>query len=938
MRRTLFSGAAALTAAAVGAVGFVHIGWGAGGASLQFVDLPDRDAVVLRVDGTALTSDLIARDESTGKLEVLYAYDNTMPALPQSFGDLITGARLEPADGGFKLVLSLADSLPAGGASFYRESVIGDGATVVEVFSPETAQTPFKASWAAPGGFVADSKPLAKSHSAVSMGPRFDAAAQTLTIPGGASQDYSIQQKQFPNRIDIALPSTRADSASLGMVHKDLSGKVTYIEVVESKSAEGVVVRANLAPDYGVVNKSVSGDDLVLTFGKSAAAPSAPAAKYEQSGGFGQSSFNSRPSFAEVQDDDASEAEAVSTLPALGESLSEAVGSSDPYYVSDDFTETSDSAVPSVDEVLAKARNDARGRGDMGNGGDGDYGSYKLPEFAGADEELTDVRVNLNATGGFSLYQFLMYMSTISGIPIIIDPYWFNNPTGSTRTPLDPGEIPNNGGGAGFRPGSIFDPQLGQSGTVLGNFDNVPWEKALGIVLQTHNLKYVTQRDENDPYAKPIILVTSKERLEQELEGQNTIDLYQLHYADPFEVTNILEELNMLPSLTVGWYVYSGGRGGGGNTGGGGGGNRGGGRGGGGRGGGGGGGGVGGGGGRGTNSANYATLADEIQAAGAVSEHYGVDEPLQIGGGGNGGGNAGGGGGGGNAGGGRGNNGGGGGNNGNGGVGLDTAKTGLIVMRGTRKTLDAVQSLIAKIDRPPKQMALKVKVYQVSDDPQEVYGLLRATAQSDRIRGTYELGSLAANILPKGGVLLDENYTAAFEFLSQQRKAKLVTETEVAVLDGFQATINNTRTRGQLSGTLVITPDGQVINQPQFNSVTVGTNLTFTPQIDDRGRITLIVRITLSNFDGPEQVASANGQQVTFQPTVNTTLNTFLRMVDGQTALIGGLTTTEDSVQFTGIPFLSKLPIIGKYLGRTEHDRSTSHIFITIQANIIDDK
>ena len=96
MRRTLFSGTAALTAAAVCAVGFVQTGWGAGGASLQFVDLPDRDAVVLKVDGAALTSDLIAQDENTGKLEVLYAYDNTMPALPQRFGDLITGARLEP--------------------------------------------------------------------------------------------------------------------------------------------------------------------------------------------------------------------------------------------------------------------------------------------------------------------------------------------------------------------------------------------------------------------------------------------------------------------------------------------------------------------------------------------------------------------------------------------------------------------------------------------------------------------------------------------------------------------------------------------------------------------------------------------------------------------------------------------------------------------------
>ncbi len=61
-------------------------------------------------------------------------------------------------------------------------------------------------------------------------------------------------------------------------------------------------------------------------------------------------------------------------------------------------------------------------------------------------------------------------------------------------------------------------------------------------------------------------------------------------------------------------------------------------------------------------------------------------------------------------------------------------------------------------------------------------------------------------------------------------------------------------------------------------------------------------------------------------------------MSDGQTALIGGLTTSEDSTQFLGIPYISKLPIIGQLFGRTQHQRSESHIFITIQTNIIDDK
>ena len=94
-------------------------------------------------------------------------------------------------------------------------------------------------------------------------------------------------------------------------------------------------------------------------------------------------------------------------------------------------------------------------------------------------------------------------------------------------------------------------------------------------------------------------------------------------------------------------------------------------------------------------------------------------------------------------------------------------------------------------------VALKVKLYTVSDDPQNVYGLIRATAQNDRIESTYEAGALTLNVLQKGGGLLDENYSAACNFLQTERKATLVSETDVAVIDGFPASITTNVTRAR---------------------------------------------------------------------------------------------------------------------------------------------
>jgi type II secretory pathway component GspD/PulD (secretin) len=267
---------------------------------------------------------------------------------------------------------------------------------------------------------------------------------------------------------------------------------------------------------------------------------------------------------------------------------------------------------------------------------------------------------------------------------------------------------------------------------------------------------------------------------------------------------------------------------------------------------------------------------------------------------------------------------------------LPTAKSGLVVMRGTRETLDTVQALIAKIDKPPKQVALNVRIYSVSDSPESTWGLLRATAQKDRINSTYSLGQLDVDILAKGGVMLDENYTAAFEFLQSEDKATLVTEQEVAVIDGFTASLNDSRTRGNLVTTWTVDQNGNRISSSNYEAQTVGGILSFTPQVDDRGRVTLEVNVNMSSFDGPEQIAP-NGQ-ATFQPRRDTTLNTILRLVDGQSMVIGGLTTKNDSRQFAGIPYLSKLPIIGQFLGHTNTTHTTNHLFIAIKVNIIDDK
>jgi len=545
--------------------------------------------------------------------------------------------------------------------------------------------------------------------------------------------------------------------------------------------------------------------------------------------------------------------------------------------------------------------------------GTSEMGDYELPGFEEFEGKLSDVLVNLNAATGFSVYQVLNLMSQIAGISIIIDPYITDEPIGgvANRRVLDPLDIGGDGSPIGFRDAAQFNALITEPGSVIGNFENVPWDTALDIILETHQFEKIVYRDEADPYAKPVILVTSRERKEQEIEIANEIDFYQLHYADPNEIYQILFNLDLLPSVTVGWYVYQNSFSGGGYGGGGGG-----------QGGGGSDNNRGGGGSR--YSADYPASAYAAASSSMTSGYFGT-EPMQVGPGGGGGGGG---------------FGGGGGAGGGGGIPIPTAKSGLVVMRGSRDTLDVVQSIIRKIDKPPKQAAVKITVYQVSENPQEVYGMLSATAQAPTGEGRwvfdYADGGLGLSILPKNTIMLPENYSATFDALISERKAKVVTESEIAVIDGFNGYLTVDRTRGNFRQTIAFDQNGNAIRQSTFDEVTVGTDIDFTVNIDDWGRMTMYVEIDISNFDGPQQV-SPDGA-ATFQPTTSTTMGTYFRLTDGSTALIGGLQTREISDQIFAVPFLSKLPFVGNFFQHHSKSEDNSYVFITLTVNLVDDK
>jgi type IV pilus assembly protein PilQ len=109
-----------------------------------------------------------------------------------------------------------------------------------------------------------------------------------------------------------------------------------------------------------------------------------------------------------------------------------------------------------------------------------------------------------------------------------------------------------------------------------------------------------------------------------------------------------------------------------------------------------------------------------------------------------------------------------------------------------------------------------------------------------------------------------------------------------------------------------------------------GIRLTVTPHVTNDRNILLDLATERSSV---QPVAAADlGFIIQTQRATNQLL-----VADGETAVIGGLTVTEVNRTRSGIPMLSRLPLIGALFSFTNNTESRQDLIILITPRIIDD-
>lgn len=246
-----------------------------------------------------------------------------------------------------------------------------------------------------------------------------------------------------------------------------------------------------------------------------------------------------------------------------------------------------------------------------------------------------------------------------------------------------------------------------------------------------------------------------------------------------------------------------------------------------------------------------------------------------------------------------------------------------VVLSAPTEVLKKFRDDIAQFDIPASQILVELLLVELTNTTVDQFGL-NLLWQNAGIGGTIDpsngtIGYRALTTLPN-------NFSANLRALREKGVANVRANPRIATVSGRRASIFVGRQR------YVVTPiessDGR---GGQRNFIDAGVRLGITPFTGGQGQILVDVDAEVSTLSAPDPL--------TRLPEKSTrTASTIVRVGDGQTIVIGGLTQQETRDVRTKVPLLGDLPILGPLFFQTKDVRATqTELVLFITPRILSD-
>ncbi len=252
-----------------------------------------------------------------------------------------------------------------------------------------------------------------------------------------------------------------------------------------------------------------------------------------------------------------------------------------------------------------------------------------------------------------------------------------------------------------------------------------------------------------------------------------------------------------------------------------------------------------------------------------------------------------------------------------------------VTIRDSVDLIALAEELINRADKSKGEVIVDLEILEVNRTKLNEYGLLLSSYSITQGLAQEETGirfSQIPYISQADWFLTIPSFT--YTLLKQTSDARLVAKPQLRITEGEKASLFigeeipirvTTITPAQTIG--VVTP----IHSYQYRRV--GIQIDLTPRVHHNNEITLALTV---------KIESILAEMLEGQPTFTSrTIESTIRLKDGETNLLAGLIRNEERKSLSGIPGLSDIPVLGKIFSKELTQNIETDIVLTMTPHII---
>jgi general secretion pathway protein D len=274
-----------------------------------------------------------------------------------------------------------------------------------------------------------------------------------------------------------------------------------------------------------------------------------------------------------------------------------------------------------------------------------------------------------------------------------------------------------------------------------------------------------------------------------------------------------------------------------------------------------------------------------------------------------------------------------------------------IVIKGTPDQLALAAKMIDDIDKSKPEVIVDVWVAQVRRDKLRNLGITPPQNLTVALQGTNTTstgtGTGTTTTTSGGGLNFNDlqhlnstNYAVTIDPLKavalfSDADTKIMQNPKLRATDNEKATLTIADKIPIATGSFgtplgIGTGVGSVGVNTQFTYTDVGVKMEITPRVHPDGQVTLKTSLEISNLNGSQTIGGIT------QPIISTRkVEHTIRLMDGETNLLGGILEVQDTSSTGGTPFLGQIPLLKYLFSSTQKEHITNELVFVLVPHIV---